>query len=94
LPKNTPISDCEANIGKKRGWKYYPRSAFVALGEFSPEVVGCRDFGDQQQDGLEDRHRVAGAVKTSTGNFGDFCDTGASGAKRVTLETFHGSVRS
>jgi hypothetical protein len=29
---------------------------------------------DQQQDGLENRHRVAGTIKTWTGNLSDFFD--------------------
>ncbi len=40
------------------------------LGELSPEGVGRCHSGDQQQDGLEDRHRVAGFVFSLRGERG------------------------
>jgi hypothetical protein len=45
-------------VGQKCGRKHDPRSAIVALGELSPEVAGCSGFGDQQENGFEDRGRV------------------------------------
>jgi len=68
-------------VGKRCRRKYGSRSAFVALGEFSPKGAGHCDRGDHQEDGLEDRNRVAGAIKTSTGRGGDFFASGASGAE-------------
>jgi hypothetical protein len=49
-----------------------------SMGEFSPEGVGYCDRGDYQEDRLEDRNPVAGKMEASAGNFGDFCDSGAS----------------
>jgi hypothetical protein len=58
-------------VGKRCGRKC-PRTAFVALGEFSRESVGCWDRGDQPEDGLEDCHRVAGTIKASARDDRDF----------------------
>jgi hypothetical protein len=53
------------------------------VGELSPESIGYRHRGDQSEDGLECCDPITGAIKTSTGNVGDFCHQGASGAEQV-----------
>jgi hypothetical protein len=46
------------------------------------EGAGYCYSGDHQEDGFEDLDQVAGTIKTSAGDFGDFCHQGASGAGR------------
>jgi hypothetical protein len=41
---------------------------------FRPAGVGCWDHGDHQEDGPEDRNRVAGTIKVPAGSLGDFFD--------------------
>ena len=59
------------------------RSPSARVGELSPEGVGYCDSGNQSEDGLKHFDRIAGAIKTSAGNAGDFCHQGASGAEQV-----------
>jgi hypothetical protein len=63
-----------AGIGKRRRRKCHPRTSAPCLGELSPAGIRCCDSGDQQEDGLEDRNRLTGAIKTSAGDVTDVYD--------------------
>jgi hypothetical protein len=56
------------------------RSSVASVGEPASEGAGYRNRGDHQENGHKHSNRVAGAIKTSAGNVGDFCHQGASGA--------------
>ena len=60
------VKDAEGNIIQE--------APLPIWANFSPEGVGRCDIGDQQEDGHQHRSRVAGAIKTSKGNDGHFCD--------------------
>ena len=57
-----------ARVGKGFRRKRHPRGPASGLGELSPESIGYRDRGDNQEDGHKHRNRVTGTIKTSAGD--------------------------
>jgi hypothetical protein len=47
------------------------------MSEPASEGAGYCNRGDHQEDGHKHSNRVAGAIKTSAGDFGDICDKAA-----------------
>ena len=54
----------------------------ASLGELPPESAGCRDSGDQREDGLEDQARVDRTIKASSSGRVEFCDQDSADSER------------
>ena len=77
-----PAKSARLRVGEGRGRKRHSKSSAPNLGELSSESIGCRDFGNQQEDGLEDRNPVARKMEASARYGGDFRNSGASGTQK------------
>ena len=68
------VKDAEGNVIQK--------APLPIWANFRQRALGCRDFGNQQEDGLEDRNPVARKMEASARYGGDFRSSGASSAGR------------